>query len=239
VRAKRKEGGVVPTYRLVDNDGAETGFRTPTLAEALAWAEGRAILQLDIKRGVDIAEVTRFVAASGARDRAAIIVYSLEDAVAASQADPAISISVGIEDEAAFEALMEAGVPAERLMAWTGVLEGPRPELWALLDEAGVPAAGGSLWTLDGQVLETGDAGIYAELAGAGLDVLSSDLHRLAYETIEARQDGVLLRQQGGRLPPLVHGPLVDGDALPAFRQRPFGDIAPRLEQRQPGAVAD
>ena len=114
----------------------------------------------------------------------------VEGAVAASQADPAISISVGIEDEAAFEALIEAGVPAERLMAWTGVLEGPRPELWALLDEAGVPAAGGSLWTLDGQVLETGDAGIYAELAGAGLDVLSSDLHRLAYETIEARQDG-------------------------------------------------
>jgi len=177
------------TLRLVDNDGAETAFRVPSLAQALEWAEGRAILQLDVKRGVDPAEIARFVARSGARDRAAVIVYSLEDAVAVAEADPSVSISVGIEDAAAFDALIEAGVPAQRLMAWTGVLEGPKTELWALLDAQGVPAAGGSLWVLDGQVQETGDTSIYRALAASGLDVLSSDYHRLAYEALSSSQD--------------------------------------------------
>jgi len=177
------------SYNLVDNEGQETPFRTPSLAEALDWAEGRAILQLDVKRGVDPAEIARFVARSGARDRAAVIVYSLEDAVAVARADSSVSISVGIEDQTAFDALIAADVPASRLMAWTGVLDGPKPALWARLDEAGVPAAGGSLWILDGQVQTSGDASVYGALAAAGLDVLSSDLHRLAYATIEQSQD--------------------------------------------------
>ena len=177
------------TYRLVDNDGEATEFRTPSLAEALAWAEGRALLQLDVKPGVDIAALTRFVAAAGARDRAAVVAYTLEDALAAADADPHVSVSVEITDAERLTALIEGGLDADRLMAWTGVAPEPRPELWAFLEAEGVPAAFGSLWYMDGEVRETGDASIYAELAAAGVDVLSSDLHRLAAETIAEQSD--------------------------------------------------
>ena len=175
---------------LVDNAGEVTAFRAPSLSEALDWAEGRALLQLDVKAGVDIAALTGFVAASGARDRAAIIAYTVEDALAAAAADPSVSVSVEITDEARLNALIAGGLAKDRLMAWTGVTPEPRPALWTMLHEEDVPVAFGSLWYMDGEVEETGDASIYAELARLGVDVLSSDLHILAYETIEATQDG-------------------------------------------------
>ncbi|MFP4519989.1 MAG: glycerophosphodiester phosphodiesterase family protein [Oceanicaulis sp.] len=177
------------TYRLVDNDGAVTPFRAPSLAEALAWAEGRALLQLDVKAGVDIAELTRFVARSGARDRAAVVAYTVDDALAAAAADPHVSVSVEITSAERLAELIEGGLDKSRLMAWTGVAPEPKPELWAFLEAEQIPAAFGSLWYMDGVVAETGDASIYAELAGAGVDVLSSDLHRLAAETIAAAKD--------------------------------------------------
>jgi glycerophosphoryl diester phosphodiesterase len=68
-RVDETDWAAMQTYRLIDNDGAVTAFRPPSLSEALAWAEGRAMLQLDVKSGVDIAALTRFVAASGARPR--------------------------------------------------------------------------------------------------------------------------------------------------------------------------
>jgi glycerophosphoryl diester phosphodiesterase len=179
------------TYRLVDNDGAVTAFRAPSLAEALAWARGRALLQLDVKDGVDIADLTRFVAASGARDRAAVVAYTLEDALAAAAADPQVSVSVEITSAERLDALTEGGLSRDRLMAWTGVAPDPLPELWAYLDAEGVPAAFGSLWYMDNEVAESGDASIYADLAEAGVDVLSSDLHRLAAGTIAAARDPV------------------------------------------------
>ncbi len=175
---------------LVDNGGEATAFRAPSLAEALDWAEGRALLQLDVKAGVDIADLTRFVAAAGARDRAAIIAYTVEDALAAAAADPTVSVSVEVTDRERLNALVEGGLEKDRLMAWTGVTPEPRPELWAMLHEEDVPVAFGSLWYMDGEVEESGDASIYAELARLGVDVLSSDLHLLAFDTIEAIQDG-------------------------------------------------
>ncbi|MEO1039946.1 MAG: glycerophosphodiester phosphodiesterase family protein [Pseudomonadota bacterium] len=177
------------TYRLVDNDGVQTEFRTPSVTEALAWAEGRAFLQLDVKQGVDIAEFARFVAASGAADTAAVIAYSVEDALAAARAHPRISVSVEVTDTATLDALIDGGLSPERMMAWTGVSPEPKPELWAMLEARGVVAAFGALWYMDGEVRETGDVSIYAELATMGVDVLSSDLHRLAFDAINAERD--------------------------------------------------
>ncbi|MGP1353882.1 MAG: glycerophosphodiester phosphodiesterase family protein [Parasphingopyxis sp.] len=176
-------------YRLVDNDGAETAFRTPSLAEALEWAEGRTLLQLDVKQGVDIADLTRFVVRSGARDRAAVIAYTVEDALAAAAADPHISVSVEITSAEQLDTLRSAGLDADRLMAWTGVSATPLPELWSMLDEQGVVVAFGSLWYIDNDVANSGDTSIYRRLADMGVDILSSDLHHIAFDAIESDQN--------------------------------------------------
>ena len=176
-------------YRLVDNDGTVTDFRVPSLLEALQWAKGRTLLQLDVKADVDIAALTRFVASAGARDRAALVAYTMDDALAAAAADPAVSLSVEIDDQATLSALIEGGLSKDRLIAWTGVSETPRPALWALLEAEGVPAAFGALWHIDSAVAERGNPIIYADLAEAGVDLLATDFHRLAADAIRKLAD--------------------------------------------------
>lgn len=51
---------------LEDDDGRRVDARVPTLREALDWADGRAVLELDIKRGVRYEDVISDVEAAGA-----------------------------------------------------------------------------------------------------------------------------------------------------------------------------
>lgn len=176
----------VRELKLIDNGGTVTAFAPPSLDQALSWAQGRAMLQLDVKRAVDIADVVALVAARGAQDRAAVIAYTLEDALSAARTDPTVSISVEITDAERLAALRDAGVDTRRLMAWTGVAEEPRPELWTMLSGEDMLIAFGALWYMDKDVEETGDATIYAELAAAGVDVIATDLHWTAYDALEA-----------------------------------------------------
>ncbi len=188
-RLDRTRWATLQDYRLVDNDGTVTDFRVPSLLEALQWAKGRTLLQLDVKADVDIAALTRFVAAAGARDRAALVAYTMEDALAAAAADPEVSLSVEIDDRSTLSALIEGGLSKDRLIAWTGVSATPRPALWALLEAEGVPAAFGALWHIDSAVAESGNPTIYADLAEAGVDLLATDFHRLAADAIRTLAD--------------------------------------------------
>jgi len=188
-RLDRTRWATLQDYRLVDNDGTVTDFRVPSLLEALRWSKGRTLLQLDVKADVDIAALTRFVAAAGARDRAALVAYTMEDALAAAAADPEVSLSVEIDDRSTLSALIEGGLSKDRLIAWTGVSATPRPALWALLEAEGVPAAFGALWHIDSAVAESGNPTIYADLAEAGVDLLATDFHRLAADAIRTLAD--------------------------------------------------
>ena len=68
----------VRQLRLVADDTTVTSFRVPTLAEALAWAEARAVLLLDVKRGVDLGAVVAEVRRADAEDQVVVITNSLE-----------------------------------------------------------------------------------------------------------------------------------------------------------------
>lgn len=174
--------------RLKDNDGRVTAFRVPRLEDALAWAERRAILQLDVKAGVPVERVVEAVARADARDHAAVIIYTPEDAVRAARADPQVTISAGLEAADAVDALEKAGVARDRLMAWTGI-ERVRPELWRELHRDGISAAFGTLWYIDGEIVKTGNDARYAELAESGADVLATDRHHEAFRALERQQD--------------------------------------------------
>lgn len=174
---------------LVDAEGTVTDFRIPLLSEVLDWARGRALLQLDVKSSVPIEEVVAAVAAQDAVGYSAVVSYTLEDALRAAEADPHVALSIEITDQARLDALMAAGVSPGRIMAWSGVHPAPVPEIWTMLHAAGIPAAFGALWYIDGAVLETGDASIYANIADGGVAVIATDLHWTAYETLAGRQD--------------------------------------------------
>ena len=162
----------VRRLRLVDNSGRVTPFRLPTLREALAWGEGRAVFTLDVKEGVPPAAVVRAVRHAEAQNRVVIIVYTLRDLRRYHQLAPDLMISADIESlEAAEEALR--AVSPERLIAFTGVGSAP-PSVIDRLHTAGVRAIVGTFGEIDDRARRVGPAA-YEALLEQGVDVLATD----------------------------------------------------------------
>lgn len=160
--------------RLVDANGRETDFQIPTLDEALNAMRGRTILQLDVKRGVGLRKVAEAVDRAGAEPFTVMITYNDRGAEIAAGADPEASVVASIDGMADVADLLDAGVPQERLIVWTGLLDEPRPALFAELGERDISTSGGAIGQLDDRA-EAGERGVYRDLAEAGLDIIATD----------------------------------------------------------------
>lgn len=112
--------GQARALRLRDPYGAPTEARIPTLREALDWAAGRAVLELDVKRGVSYEEVAHEVEAAGAMSRVVLIVHSVDGAARVTRVAPQAMMYVTITHAGDLEALERAGVDLTRVVAWLG-----------------------------------------------------------------------------------------------------------------------
>jgi glycerophosphoryl diester phosphodiesterase len=181
----------IQALRLRDERGTVTGARAPTLAEALDWAEGKTVLELDVKRGTPLARVVEAVRAAGAEERVVVIVYSLRDAISVHRLAPRLMLSVSIDDASDLDALAEAHVDLARVLAWTGTEE-PNAALNAALRGRGIETLFGTLGgsgSWDRRFAREGGAG-YAAFAETGLQVIASDRPIEAHRAIDAG-DGV------------------------------------------------
>ena len=148
--------------------------RVPTLAEALAWADGRAVLLLDVKRDVPYEDVVAAVRQAGAADRVAVIVYSLEDHARLAALAPELAVSATVETAADLDALVGSGLDLSRVIAWTGVGP-PDPAVVARLHALGVRAQAGAFGAIDAAAAEAASPAPYRALLDTGADVLSTD----------------------------------------------------------------
>jgi glycerophosphoryl diester phosphodiesterase len=176
--------------RLVDEEGQTLDARPPTLREALEWATGRAVLELDVKRSVAYEDVVAEVRAAGAGARIVFITYSVGAAIRVHRLAPELMISTTIESMGDLSALERARVDLSRIIAWTGVEE-PDSALNVALAARGVEVAfgtlgGGDSW--DNRFAESGDQ--YAEFAETGLQMISTDRAAAAARDLDAA-DGV------------------------------------------------
>ena len=162
----------VRRLRLVNENGVPTAYRVPTLAEALAWADGRAVLMVDVK-DVPLAEVVREVRAQDAFDRAALIVYSLEDALEARRLAPEALLSVTADTPAEARAHLDA-LGADRIIAFVGVGV-PDPAVTRAFREAGVRSQAGTFGGADAAAEAPGGWTVYEPFLDAGADVLATD----------------------------------------------------------------
>jgi glycerophosphoryl diester phosphodiesterase len=105
---------------LRDPYGRPTEARIPTLREALDWAAGRAVLELDVKRGVSYEDVAREVEAAGAMARVVFIVHSTDGAARLARVAPEAMMYVTVRHDGDLEALHRAGVDLSRVVAWLG-----------------------------------------------------------------------------------------------------------------------
>ena len=158
--------------RLTNENGLPTPYRVPSLDEALAWADGRAVLLLDVK-DVPLAEAVRAVRRVGAFDRAALIVYTLEAALEAARLAPEALISITAETPEAARAHLDALDP-DRLIAFAGVGV-PDPETARVLHAASVRVQAGTFDGTDQAAEQPGGWAVYRPFLDAGADVLATD----------------------------------------------------------------
>lgn len=184
--------------RLEDENGEALDARAPTLREVLDWAEGQAILELDVKRGVSYEDVIAEVRAAGAAGRVIFITYSDDAAVRVHRLAPELMLSVPIDDARDLDALERRGVDLAKVLAWTGVEE-PNAALNIALAARGVEVmfgtlGGGNSW--DQRFAREG-RDQYAAFAETGLHVIATDRPADASRDLDAHdgEDGLASMQ--------------------------------------------
>ncbi|MEO1729100.1 MAG: glycerophosphodiester phosphodiesterase family protein [Pseudomonadota bacterium] len=179
---------------LVDSAGWMTPYRVPTLEDALLWASNKTILQIDFKRSASFAEVIDLIREWKMEDRVILIAYSQGQALKLHELAPEMLISYSISKPGDLDAIVEAGVPADRIVAFTGTRTA-RPDLYTELDGQDVEVIFGTLGnparSIDGVIERFGTPERYAELSQGGVDVLATDRGRAAAKALA----------EAGRLP--------------------------------------
>jgi len=161
----------VRALRLLDTESRPTPHRIPSLDEVLAWAEGRAILMLDVKPGVAPVDLVAAVRRAGAANRVAVITYSTSDWLAYVGFAPDLVYSVDASTpEAANEVLQYA---AGHVIAFAGVGV-PDAAIVERLHARGIRVQAATFGEPDSAAV-AGDRAAYARFLSAGVDVLATD----------------------------------------------------------------
>ncbi|MCK5816769.1 MAG: glycerophosphodiester phosphodiesterase family protein, partial [Candidatus Marinimicrobia bacterium] len=158
---------------LEDNDSVLTEFKIPTLEEALLWAKGKTVLNLDIKRGVPFKKVIDLVHKTETKASVLIIVYSIEDGVKVNQLDPDLMLSLAIRSQEELERALETGIPMNRVTAFTGTRL-QEESLYNMLHKEKVFANCGTLGNLDRKAVAKGDH-LYEQWEKLGIDIFATD----------------------------------------------------------------
>lgn len=167
---------------LVDDNGKTTSFRIPTFAQALDFAKGKALLSVDVKRGVDFRQVVELIEAKNMVDHVVIITYNQEDAELVHQLNPDLMISVSIRSLEEWERMRNSTVPYDRMVAFTGTRLSPKA-LFDTLYTHQIPTILGTLGNLDQRVASRHDS-MYLDYLELGADILATDRPVAAGETI-------------------------------------------------------
>ena len=171
------------TLLLKDNQGNETPYQIPTLAEVLDWARGKALIELDIKRPVTPEEIVRIIREKRAENYTVVITYNLPATMQYHQLNPKLMISASAKGVEGFRRLLESDVDLKCLIAFVGVYE-PSREVYDLLHENGIRAILGTMGNLDRKAKKRGSK-VYKRLIENGADILATDNVPLAARAIE------------------------------------------------------
>jgi glycerophosphoryl diester phosphodiesterase len=173
----------IRALQLRDQDGQVLDAHPSTLREALDWAAGRTILELDVKRGVSYEDVLAEVREADALGRVIFITHSDDAAVRVHELAPEMMLSVSVDEIGDLDALEARGIDLTRVLAWTGIDE-PNAALNVALAEHGVEAMFGTLGSWDERFAEGGEQ--YAAFAETGLTLIATDRPAAAVHDLDA-----------------------------------------------------
>lgn len=184
--ASEKSWDQLRQLSLKDPSGNVTTYGLTRLEEALQWADGKAVFQIDIKRSTDYDDVARIVKNADAENRVILISYTDNSAAALASRFPDSMISVTVDEVEDIERLESRGLRRDQILAWTGT-ESPDPELTAQLQEMSVEVIFGTLGgrnSLDRQYEQQGNYNAYADLSALGVDMIATDNAERANEAL-------------------------------------------------------
>lgn len=154
----------------------------PTLREALEWAAGKTVLELDVKRDVRFEDAIAEVRAADAMDRVVFITYSVGAAARLARLAPEAMLYVTVESERDLDELERRGVDLDHVVAWTGDEE-PNSALNITLAQRGVEARFGMF----GSIAPASQTAAFAE---TGLQIIATDQSAVAVADLDTN-DGV------------------------------------------------
>jgi glycerophosphoryl diester phosphodiesterase len=155
--------------------GTPVGQHPPSLREALEWAAGETVLELDIKSGVAYEDVVAEVRDAGAMGRVVFITYSVDGASRLARVAPEAMIYTTITNARDLDTLERRGVDLTHIVVWLGDDALDR-DLLAALNSRGVEAR----WGLFDRYAD------FAEAAEAGVQGVAVNDPAAAYRAIDA-----------------------------------------------------
>lgn len=167
----------ISALKRVDNDGRETGLSPTRLEDFLAWAKGRALVQIDFKRSTRYKDVISLVRKTGTQDRVIYIAYTLAQARKLHSLAPEAMISVAVNSASELNSVVAAGLPVDRVIAFTGTRD-PKPRLFSILNGRDIEVIFGTLGgrdSIDAGIDAGDDPVLYTELSRNGVDIIATD----------------------------------------------------------------
>ncbi len=166
----------VKQLRLKDRYGKETEYRIPTLDEAIEWARGKTVLNLDHK-DLPLEQTAGIIRKHDAYSFVMVTVHSPEEARFYLDQSSDQMLSAHILTVEKFQEYKAAGIPFNRMIAYIGPKIKPEnQELYRLLHAEGVMCMISAAPTYDKLETEEARAEAYRAIFADGASILESDL---------------------------------------------------------------
>lgn len=165
----------VKQFRLKDKDGKVTPYRIPTLQEAIDWARGKTVLNLD-KKDVPLQMTANMIKKNNAGAFVMVTVHNAKQAKFYFDADPRLMMSAFVKTEQALKEYEVAGVPWKNMIAYIGSENKPANKtMFDLLHTRGVMCMISAAPVYDKLPSAQERAASYRDIFVQGADILESD----------------------------------------------------------------
>lgn len=161
--------------RLRDRDGNLTEHRIPTLSEAIRWAKGKTVLNLD-RKDVPMDMTAALIREHNAHAWVMVTVHSPEQARFYLDQSPDQMLSAHIRSVEQFEGYRDAGIPFNRMIAYIGPhVKDENQALYRLLHGQGVMCMISAASSYDKLPTVAERAAAYQAIQADGATILESD----------------------------------------------------------------
>jgi glycerophosphoryl diester phosphodiesterase len=165
----------VKQFRLKDKEGNITPYRIPTLQEAIDWARGKAILNLD-KKDVPPQMTAGIIKKNKAAAFVMVTVHTAEQAKFYYDAIPQVMMSAFVKTEDALRSYEAAGIPWKSMIAYIGSENKPENKImFDLLHKRSVMCMISAAPVYDKLATKEERALAYRSIFASGADILESD----------------------------------------------------------------